>query len=156
MSEANKNQATGVLNQFTSMYLKTRWYVGAGLATFALVLFLFDLGPASTWVFGAAGLIIVAHAMAMQARGTSAVVPALVIDLTATHAAVLAHSIWVGEEIAPALTVVTATIIISLFSDGWRRNTLIGYSTVFALVAFFNITGPSLLDTVDETLAILF
>lgn len=156
MSETNKNQATGVLNQFTGMYLKTRWYVGTGLVTITLVFFVFDLASRSTWVLGAAGLIIVAHAKATQARGTTAVLPALVIDVTATHGAILALSISIGDEIAPALMVVSATIIIGLFSDGWRRNALLGYSTGFALLAFFMVEDRSLIDTVDEIIAVLF
>lgn len=156
MSEANKNQASGVLNRFTGMYLTTRMYVGAGLVAFTLVLSLFDLGAGSTWVLGVAGLIIVAHAMAMQETGTKAVLRALIVDVTATHAAVLVLAIWVGEPLTPGLTVLTATIIIGLFSDGWRRSTLIGYSTGFSLLALYIIEGRSLVGTLDEIIAVLF
>lgn len=156
MGVANKNQATIGLNRFTGMYLKARWYAGAGQVAIMLVFFLFDLASRSTWVLGAAGLIIVAHAKAMQVRGAKSVFPALVIDVTATHVAVLVLSISIGWEIAPALMVVTAAIIIGLFSDGWRRNTLIGYSTGFALLSLFIIEGHSLVAAADEIIAVLF
>lgn len=145
----------GVLSQFAGLYLRARWFVGAGLVLVSGIYVAFEIGSPTTWVLGAAGVVILAHAGAMALMSLRSVLLALVVDITATHIGISYITISVNDEIALALMLVSATVLVALFSDGWIRLALITYSTAYAVASLVVVNGWGL-GVADEVIAIIF
>jgi signal transduction histidine kinase len=130
-----------VLGHFADVYLRARWYAGSGLMVTIAVIILLGFSSEYTWVIGLAGLVILVHSAVTRSLGTHNEMFAMIVDITATHAAILVTSATTNDPIGPAITVVTAAVLIGLFSEGWRRVALLCYSgllTSFALTAAFD------------------
>lgn len=130
-----------VLGHFADVYLRARWYVGSGLMITIAAIILFGFSSEYTWVIGLAGLVILVHAAATRSLRAHDELFAMIVDITATHAAILVTSAVTNDPIGPAITVVTAAVLIGLFSEGWRRIALLCYSgllTSLALAAAFD------------------
>ncbi|HLF62032.1 MAG TPA: ATP-binding protein [Acidimicrobiia bacterium] len=151
------NDHTGgqtLLDQFTATYLRSRWYIGSGMVAFSLIAFL--LGVGYTWIVAAAGLVILAHAFATAIWEVHEPISALVVDLTVGNVAVLVFANANRDHTAALLTLVTASVLIVLFSDGWRRAALVAYATAFTLVTILSAVGWRSPAVVGDALGLTF
>ncbi|MEX1093662.1 MAG: HAMP domain-containing sensor histidine kinase [Acidimicrobiia bacterium] len=126
----------GALHQFASTYANARWFIGAGMIGLTSLLYAVDSGstPDHPWVMAVAGAVIIAHALAMRMWDIHDITVALLVDATATFlaASVLTTS---GDHTPALLTMVGASVLIALFTQGWVRYSILGYGAAFGLVA---------------------
>lgn len=139
MNRGARNGDTTLLNQFATIYLKARWYLGVGLVAMPFVFGLADVSMSYLWVVGVAGAIIISHAFAMQFWGMHEAGTALLVDLTAVHLAVMLLSNANEDHMPAILTFVGASVLIALLSDRLVRVALIAYSAAFTLVTLLAI-----------------
>jgi signal transduction histidine kinase len=114
------------------------------------------VGSSFTWVVGAAGAVVIAHASAMATWGVHDVTTALIVDMTA---GLLATSIIAnanGDPIPALLTYVGGAVLIALFSSGWVRVGIAVYLSVFTLVTLVMINDGDLTVVIGDFIGSLF
>jgi signal transduction histidine kinase len=138
---------SGFLFHLTSLYLRLRWFLGLGLILISGIVTVSGSGVSTSWVMAAAGAFIVAHAFAMRMRGLDDLTSTLFIDLTAIHV-----TTWLlatqGDRAAALLTIVGASVLVTLFISGRTR--------IVALVFVGGAGLVNLLAMVDWRLSAVF
>lgn len=127
-------EGEGALRQFASTYANARWFLGAGLI--GLTFLFYAVGPTAdhTWVLGGAGAVTIAHAFAMRIWDMHNTAVALFVDATATFLA--AFVLTTPDDHTPVLlTMIGASVLIVLFTQGWVRYSILGYGATFGLAA---------------------
>ena len=119
LSRASRRKS--VLGQFASTYLKSRWYLGAGLIVLTVVVLVTGADGSYAWVVAAAGVVILAHAFAMQAWDVHDATVALVVDVTVALLATMYIATATDDHSPALLAFVGATVLIALFAQGWAR-----------------------------------
>ncbi len=119
------------LNHFEAIYLQARWLLGLSLIVLTTVVLATGIDSAHTWVIALAGGVILLHNFAMRLWDMSDATTALLVDLTAVLVATLLISDANQDPTPALLTMVGASVLISLFSRGWRRNGIMIYVTGF-------------------------
>lgn len=126
-------QGEGAIHQFSSTYANARWFLGAGVIALTILNYTTGSPPAYTWVLAAAGGVIIAHAFALRTWEIEDTVTALLVDVTATFIA--AHVLTTSEDHSAAiLTMVGASVLIALFTQGWARRLIQAYGATFGLM----------------------
>jgi signal transduction histidine kinase len=146
----------GLLNQFATTYLKARWYLGVGLMALTIVIYATGLHGTYTWVVAVAGAVIVAHAFAMTMWDLHDARVALFVDLTAAYLAASILGGSSGDHIPTLLTLVGASVLIGLFSDGWERVAIVVYSIGFTLVSLLLIEEWDFSLVVGDFIGVVF
>jgi signal transduction histidine kinase len=130
---AANTQGEGAMHQFASTYANARWFLGVGVIALTILIYATGTPPAYTWVLAAAGGVILAHAFALRMWQTQDTVVALLVDVTATFIAALVLTTK-EDHSAVILTMVGASVLIALFTQGWTRGLIQIYGAVFGLV----------------------
>jgi signal transduction histidine kinase len=126
-----------------STYLHLRWYWGAGLLLLPLVAALTGYSVPRGWAMSVAGAVILVHALGMAVWRLEAVTSTLFLDLLVVHGAVLLMSFGGVDHSVVLLTVVGASVLISLFSTG------VVQAAALALNAGFGLAHLVLADSWD-------
>ncbi len=127
----------GALHQFASTYANARWFLGAGLIGLTLLFSAIGSTSDHIWVLGAAGVVTIAHASTMRIWKVHHTVVALLVDATATFLA--AFMLTTADDHLPALlTMICASVLIALFTQGWVRYSILAYGAAFGLAALLN------------------
>ena len=121
MSLPKASGRKSVLGQFASTYLKSRWYLGAGLIVLTVVVLVAGTDGSYAWVVAAAGVVVLAHAFAMRAWDMRDATVALVVDVTVALLATMYIATATDEHSPALLAFVGAAVLIALFTQGWPR-----------------------------------
>lgn len=145
----------GFILQLTALYLRFRWFLGVGLIILSLIVTTSGTGVSTSWVMAAAGAFIVAHAFAMRLWGLDNLVSTLFVDLTAIHV-----TTWLlatqGDRAAPLLTMVGASVLVTLFVSGWTRVAALVYIGGAGLVSLLMMEDWSLSAVFADYVGALF
>ncbi|MGF1617326.1 MAG: sensor histidine kinase, partial [Acidimicrobiia bacterium] len=127
-------EGEGALRHFASTYAKARWFLGAGLIGLTFLFYAVGSTPDHTWVLALAGAVIIAHAFATRMWGdTHKTAVALLVDATVTFFAALL--LTTPDDHTPVLlTMVCASVLIALFTQGWVRYSILAYGATFGLI----------------------
>lgn len=136
--------------------MKTRWYIGAGLMAVALGVALLGGGDSYTWVIAVAGAFILVHAFAAASWQLQEPISALIVDLTVANAAVLILSSSTRDDTAVQLAMVGGSVLIVLFTAGWRRVAFVVYTAVFTVVTLLVVADWQLYDILGELVGLAF
>lgn len=130
---SSNTQSEGAIHQFASTYASARWFLGAGVIALTILNYSTGTAPAYTWVLAAAGVVILAHAFALHTWKIEDTVVALLVDTTAVFIAALLLT-TPEDHAAAILTMVGASVIIALFTQGWARRLIQAYGAIFGLM----------------------
>jgi signal transduction histidine kinase len=133
MSSPFQGSTDGALRQFASTYSDARWFLGAGVIALTGLNYWAGSAPQYTWMLAAAGAVIIAHAFAMRVWVVQDIIAALLVDVTAVFLAALVLTTSTDHS-AALLTMIGASVLISLFTQGWARYLILTYGAGFGLV----------------------
>lgn len=139
-----------VVARMSSLYLRARWFWGAGLVLVAVVVGLVTGESGRLWVVAAAGAVILLHALGLALWRLEVVVSTLFVDLLVAHGAVTVVIVDQPETGAPLLTMVGFSVLITLFVSGltkWAALTINSALTFVTMMlahdwAFREVIGP--------------
>lgn len=121
--------------RMSSLYLRARWFWGAGMVVIPLATGLLDDdAPGRLWVISAAGMVILVHSLGLALLKLEAVVSTLFIDIALAHVAVLVLSFDEPDHSSVLLTAVALSVLILLFTDGWVKRLALALNAVFTFV----------------------
>lgn len=123
-----------------SLYLRARWFWGVGFLLVPVALLL-NGESGSSWLVAVAGLVTLTHAYAMRARGGEGVMSAVIVDIVATHGAVLLLSVEGDTVTAPVLTGVGFTLLIMMFTHGRPQMTALALNAGFTVATVGIVSG---------------
>lgn len=146
----------GSVNPFEAIYLKSRWFVGAGMIGLTVLVMTTEIATSQIWAIALAGAVILAHNFAMKMWDMRGSTVALLVDLTAVMTAALIIGDANQDHIPALLTMVGGSVLIALFCEGWTRIATLVYTGGFTLVSLTAVHDGDVIAAMESFLGSAF
>jgi signal transduction histidine kinase len=145
-----------LLDQFTTTYLKYRWFIGGGIVSVTATLMLLGAARPYLWIVTVAGLFILAHALASGVWSVKDAVSALVVDITVGNIALFVFGNANHDSNGAELGLIVLSVLVVLLADGWQRIVLLGYAFAFAVATMLAAAAWELTAVVGKVVGLVF